>query len=212
MTATLLLLLACRPDPGTPVYPDFDAASAGDTGEDDDFYDGPDPWQEGEARLSLGVFYEGGSSDALPVDDVTRHYYIYDNTYTQDIDLIDRVEGYQSDIIVHAGGDWWGGGVTWDAATDLSSWTTMYVSLSSGSDGFASVELHLTGGGTEASVNAGDYGYKADGSWHHLSVPLADFAAGGADLSSVTGPFVLVGGAGSSGDELHIDNLYFTAD
>lgn len=210
--SALLLLLACRPDPGSPLYPDPSAVDTGDTGEDDDFYGGPDPWQEGEARLSMGAFYEGGSSEALPVDDVTRHYYIYDGTYTQTVDVIDRVEGYQSDVILHGGGAWWGGGITWDSPEDLSAWTTLHVSMKASTDSFATIELHLTGGGVETIVQATSYGWAADGAWHHLAVPLADFAGGGTDLSSVTGPFILIGTAGSSGDELRVDNLYLSAE
>lgn len=210
--STLLLLLACRPDPGSPDYPDPSAVDSGDTGQEDDFYPGPDPWQEGEARLSLGLFYEGGASEALPVDDVTRHYYIYSATYSETVDVIDRVEGYESAVIVHGGGEWWGGGITWDQPEDLGEWRTLHLSLRSGSDSFATLSLHLTGGGTEAIVAATDYGYSADGAWHHLAVPLADFASAGADLSSVTGPFVLVGTAGTAGDELRVDNLYMSGD
>lgn len=208
----ILLLLACRPDPGDPSYPDPSWVDTGDTGEDDNFYEGPDPYQEGVPRLSFGAFYEGEASDYLIVDDVTRHYYIYSSTYTQTVDLIDRVEGYESAVIVHGGTAWWGGGINWDSSDDLSGWTTMHVSMRSSSATFASIELHLTGGEVEAVVFAEDHGWAADGEWHHLAVPLADFVSGGADLGSVTAPFVVVGGAGESGDELRVDNLYFSAE
>ena len=42
---TLMLLLACRPDPGNPVYPNPAAVDTGDTGGGDpNFYPGPDPY------------------------------------------------------------------------------------------------------------------------------------------------------------------------
>ena len=67
-----LNLLACREDPGAPEYPD-PAQSPGDTGStDDDFLSGSEPYVEGEARLSVGLFYEGGYSDLLEVDDQTH--------------------------------------------------------------------------------------------------------------------------------------------
>ena len=197
--STLLLLLACRPDPGSPTYPDPSAVDTADTGENDDFYDGPDPWEEGEARLSLGAFYEGGASEVLPVDDVTRHYYIYSGTYTQTVD-----------VIVHGGGDWWGGGITWDSPEDLSGWSTLHVSVKASTESFATLDLHLNGGGVEATVAATSYGFSSDGEWHHLAVPLADFVSGGANLSSVVGPFILIGTAGTAGDELRVDNLYLS--
>lgn len=208
----LISLLACRPDPGDPAYPDPNAVDTGDTGPDDGFYEGPDPYVAGEARLAFGAFYEGQSSEVLPVDDVTRHYYIYEATYTTAPDLIDRVEGYQSDVITHAGGAWWGGGINWDASEDLSTWTTLHVSLRSDSATFAAIELRVAGGGEETTVAAADHGWAADGQWHHLSVPLSAFSAQGTDLSSVTAPFILVGGKGAAGDELRVDNLYWTAE
>ena len=61
------MLMACRPDPIE--YP-YNDGTASDTGaEEENLFAGPDPYQEGEARLSLGVFYESGYSDIIPVDD-----------------------------------------------------------------------------------------------------------------------------------------------
>lgn len=210
MITLLTVMLACRPDPGDPSYPD--PAVGGDDTADEDFLAGPDPYQEGDARLDLGLFYEGGASEALIVDDVSRHYYIYDGTYTQTVDIINRIEGYQSDVIVHAGGGYWGGGITWDAAEDLSGWTTLNISFASSSDTFASISVNFAGGGAEGSVQATDYGYAADGSWHSISIPLSAYTDQGVDLSSVTGPLILLGTSGEAGAELRVDNLYITAD
>ena len=74
MTARRLLLIpvligwattACRPDPGKPDYPDPDPLTPGAT--NDDFLDGVDPWEPGEARLDhLGIQVEtAGELDAL---------------------------------------------------------------------------------------------------------------------------------------------------
>jgi hypothetical protein len=52
------------------------------------------------------------------------------------------------------------------------------------------------------------FGFSADGEWHHLVIPLADFAAAGVDLSQVTGPLIVAGEGGAEGDVLYIDNLY----
>ena len=121
------LAFGCRPDPG-----DYDYASQEDFSDTDsrhtDGAPGPDPYVDGTARLSFGIFYEGRASRTLPVDGVTRHYYVYEDTYAQSPDS-DHVEGAASDVIVHAGGDWWAGGITWDAAEDLSDWTTLVVGL-----------------------------------------------------------------------------------
>lgn len=203
-----LLLLACRADPGDPSYPDPFAESGSDT-ETDGYTEGPDPFT-GEPRLSLGLFYEGEATDERIVDDVNAFYYIYSNTYSQYEDSDDFVEGYVSDVLVHAGGAWWGGGVTFNTAADLSEWTTMRLSMRSDSDAFADITVRMTGG-DEAVLDAADYGWAADGQWHTLVLPTADFQSAGADMTAVTSPFVLVGeGAASAGDELRIDDLYFT--
>lgn len=204
-----IALAGCRPDPGAPSYPDEEAV-LDDTG-GITLPQGPDPYEEGEDRLSLGLFYESGYSELVEINDLDTHYYIYSDTYTQGVDTQDVVEGRESTIIEHSNVGWFGGGITWDSGRDLSDWTTLYVSMRSSDAGFADIALHLVGG-VEATVDLVDYGWTPDGQWHHLSVPLADLEAGGANLTAVTGPFVLIGAGGADGDTLKIDNLYLTQD
>ncbi len=204
----LLLALGCRPDVGLPNYPD--ASALADTSESG-WNGGPDPYEAGEDRLSMGLYYESGYSEAIPIDDLTTHYYIYNDTYTESVDMQDVVEGEESAVITHGSAGWFGGGLTWDSGVDLSGWTTMWVSFKSSDAGFTSLNIHLTGG-TEAIVEAATYGFVPDGEWHHLEIPLSDFEAGGADLSVVTGPFVMIGEGGAEGEVLRVDNLYLTAD
>ncbi len=210
LVAGSLGILACRPDPGDPSYPDA-GASADDTGEGPGLPEGPDPYEEGEARLSLGAFYESGYSDIVEINDTTTHYYIYDSTFTQGVDTQDVVEGRESAVIEHGSVGWFGGGITWDGGEDLSDWTTLYVSLRSDDDAFSSLSIRMVGG-EEGALTATDYGWSPDGQWQHLAFPLADFEAEDVDLTAVTGPFVMIGEGGSEGDELKIDNLYLTQD
>ena len=197
----LTLLIACRPDLGAPAYP-TPRGWGEDTGSD--FLPGPDPYVEGEARLSLGAFYESGYSDFDPL----HNLYIYSNTFT--ISTSDeRVEGTISDVWTHTGAAWWGGGLHWDSARDLSAWSTLNIDLMAPAEGgITTVDVALTGG-SEGRLGAAAYGFAADGAWHHLVISLADFASAGADLGQVTVPLVLVGEGGTKGDALFIDNLYF---
>ena len=205
-----LNLLACREDPGAPEYPD-PAQSPGDTGStDDDFLSGSEPYVEGEARLSVGLFYEGGYSDRLEVDDQTRFYYIYDSTYTTAPDLDDRVEGYESEVLTHSGKAWWGGGITWSEPTDLSDWTQLHISFKADADDWTDFDLAVTAGGVEARVSAAAYGFTADGTWHHLTIPATAFSSQGADMSAVTAPLVLVGEGGEAGQQLWVDDHFWT--
>ena len=53
-------------------------------------------------------------------------------------------------------------------------------------------------------------GMSADGAWHTLVIPLADFVADGLNLAAVSSPLNLTGPGGDAGDVLLLDNVYFT--
>lgn len=200
MIPLVTLLLACRPDLGAPSYPNPGPWSE-DTGSG--ALPGPDPYVEGESRLSLGIFYEGEASEVDPTD----NFYIFESTFSSSSSG-ERVEGLSSDVWIHTGGAWWGGGIYWDAARDLSAWTTLNLDLMApAAGGISAVDVAILGE-IEGRITAADAGFVADGEWHHLVLPLADFASGGVDLSQITVPLILAGEGGAEGDELYIDNLY----
>ena len=212
-----MVSLGCRPDPGDPHYEDYSYPSE-DAG--DGVLPGPDPFQEGENRLTLGVFYEGGYSHSLAINDGTWHYYIYLNegaegnpqTYNQVSDT-DRVEGLLSDRIVHAGYGWWGGGVHLDSPVSLSDWSTLYISLKSSDNAFSEVNLSVGSSGVLTTLRASTYGYANDGQWHDLAISLSDFEDAGAVLDSIDTPFAFGGTTpGLEGEILKIDNVYLTQD
>lgn len=195
----LALLFACRPDPGAPSYPDPEPWLPG---EDDDFY--ADPLGEGEERLGYGLFYEGARTEALVIDGVDNHFYVYEGTFTVET-TDDRWEGYVADELVNTGVGWWGGGVHWDVPRDLSGWETLHVVARSDTRADWSVGLV---GGEEARVDVADYGMVADDAWRVLRIPLADLAD--ADLTAVTVGLLLVGTGGTAGDRVAIDGVYLT--
>lgn len=116
------------------------------------------------------------------------------------------VEGSVSDLLTLEGTSFWGGGVVWSPTRDLSSWRTLALSLKS--DSIAVVNVTVGSTGKEPGLSAADYGYKADGQWHSLRIPLADFAAGGVDLTDVRVAFALGGPGGSAGQEILVDDVY----
>ncbi len=208
-TALFVALAACRPDPGAPNYPNpgpWDPLT-----DDPDFLGGSQPYEDGEDRLSYGIFYEGGYSDLLLLDEVTRHFYIYEGTFGVSVSD-DRVEGLTSDALTLTGNPWWGGGVHWDEATDLGDWDHLHIALKSSDSSLASWSIGMTGGGNEGRVNVSAAGFVPDGSWQDLSIPLADFESAGVDLGSVTVGLLLVGEGGAAGDTVLIDDLYLTRD
>ena len=172
---------------------------------------GPFPYQTGQRRLGVG-FYEGGRSEDIPVDNVTTHVYLYENTTTMEPSTT-RVEGRASDLVVHAGKAWLGLGVHWDAPRNLDAWKTLHVSLRSSDPGFAQVKVGMNDADKKSvQLDVEKYGYVNDGAWHHLAIPLTEFTAGGLRLSAVNAPFVLIAGSGTAADKLLLDNLYFTAE
>jgi len=202
----LLVLAACRPDSGAPRYPSPEEWNP--SADDEDFY-GDDPFQEGDERLDIGLFYEGGSSEKVPIDDLTSHFYIYENTFNVAASD-DRVEGYVADSIEPTGNAWWGGGVHWDSARDLSSWSGLHLSVKTRDAAMVATQLGMTGGGTEGHVSLSSLGLEPDGEWHTFDVSLQSFVDAGVDLSSVSVPLLILGEAAPAGDALLIDDLYFT--
>jgi hypothetical protein len=212
--ALLMLLAACRPDPGEPDYAGngpFARPDAGPGGgPSSDVLPGPFPFQEGQRRLGVG-FYEGGRSEDIAVDNTTTHVYLYENTVTLEPST-DRVEGRSSDLVVHGGKPWLGFGVHWDTPRSMDGWKTLHISLKSEDPGFAEVKVAMNDTATSIQLDAKQYGYANDGEWHHLAIPLADYVAKGLKLNAVNSPFALFSGAGPAADKLLMDNLYFTAD
>lgn len=222
LVSLVALVTACSaaPEDG-PEYEDTGSGSS-DTGDGPDinFYQGSEPFTEGMERLSIGIFYEGEASQTIEIDDLTSHYYIYSDessgqvTYETYQDTTDRVEGYLSDVLVHSGGGWWGGGVHWDTPQDISAWTHLNLSVKSSDSGFSSTEVAIQSQGasfSEGKVRLSTYGFVADSEWHRLQIPMADLAIDGLDLTAVIAPLILVAEGGNSGAELRIDELYFSA-
>jgi hypothetical protein len=214
LLVTLALVAGCRADPGAPDYsshadlrrPTIDA------GVD---LRGPKPFVEGEERLALGLFYEGGASERVLIDGVGVHYYIFTLegsgrlTYTQETSS-DRVEGALSDRLVLEGTPWWGGGLIYDTPRDLSRWRVLAVSLRSSSPSLAALALRFQSGtpAREVSLDAREHGWAADGEWHSLRIPIAALEALGFDSRAVRAPFILGGTGGDSGESLLVDDLY----
>lgn len=209
---------ACRPELGPPDYSSHEGFLTEE--ETDVPLPGETPFVEGDKRLSFGIFYEGGASDVISANGVDRHYYIFvlENsdvlTYSQDT-VSDRVEGEYADRITLTGTPWWGGGLIWDSPSDLSQWTTLHISLMSSAPSLLDTKITLasnTSGRVEVSFSLESYGFVADGEWHALRIPLQDFVDRGLNLGAMVSPLTLSNEGGSSGDQLLIDDFYYTTE
>ena len=196
----IFLFLACRLDPGAPSYP---------TGDDLPNFGGPDPYEEGEDRLTLGLFYEMESSENYIIDNSTRFFYIWSNTFSV-FAAEDKIEGYSSDQIVVGDLGWWGGGIFWSEEADFSTWSTLHVSFKSSAESPINLEVGLGQGDGEILhwFSAEEYGFSQDDEWHSLIIPLSP-AWENLDPQRIQMPFNIRGN-GDEGSEILIDNLYFT--
>jgi hypothetical protein len=214
IVVALLAASACRPDPvGPSPYQNQEAFPDGGAGDgaDSTSLPGPDPFMPGTKRLSVGIFYEGGKTDEVPIDNMTTHLYVYSGTVLLQPSA-DHIEGKSADQIVSTGMPWWGLGVNWDAAHDLSAWKTMHVSFQATDASFAGFTIGMLAANSANAVfvNATPYGFTSDGNWHTLAIPLADLTVQGLDLKQCTAAFVLGGTNAPGGANLRIDDLYFS--
>jgi hypothetical protein len=224
----LVGVLACRPAPIE--YPDSTWGSLDTASSTVDQFLGPNPYEEGDARLSLGIFYEGGFSEEIPIDEVDSFFYIWvqegtDTPTLSQSPTIDRVEGNLADEITAGSLGWFGSGISWNSAQDLSQWETMHLSVKSSDVVLEGIEVGM--GGQTSSVGScsgvgvrqnweslSDYGFVADGEWHHVEIPLSELDLC-LELEQIVEPFMfLMTGLsfGDAGSKILFDNLYFTED
>jgi hypothetical protein len=202
---SLASAVACRPLPGEPDYPEVTPYS--DTGGDGRL-GGDTPWDGATPRMSLSIFYEGGFTDLVQIDDDTVHYYIYEGSFSQQ-STGDRVEGFAADQLTVSRNSWWGGGVHSDDPVDLTQWTTLHAALRSEDASMEAFQLGMVGSAAEGRATVKDYGFVADGEWHLVNVPLADMTPA-VGFDAVTVPLLLISATARSGANLFIDDLYLT--
>ena len=82
-----------------------------------------------EERLSLGVFYDGPASETYDIDDVVKtSLHVYEETVS--ITTTDQTfEGAVANTIGYNNLGWWGMGIHWDTAEDLSAWEAIHLAV-----------------------------------------------------------------------------------
>lgn len=216
------LTISCREAYKSPVYPqaganqnsDEEVTDTPDTGTDIPVLPkGPDPFEAGDHRFSLGMFYEGGFSQSLPASEA-GNFLIFEGTFTlSEASAEDPVEGRRLARITYAKQlGWWGGGLLHDPAIDLSAWSKLHISLRTENPDFADLSIGMKDSkDTEVLVAVSELGFQADGTWHHLSIPLGDLTEQGLDLSQTVFSLLLIGRPTEdavSGATLEFDNVY----
>ena len=132
LCSVLVGLVGCRPDPGVPDYSGL-SGLFGDGGTPTP-KPGPSPSSPAPGGSSSASSTKAGIRTWLPID----NYFIFSNSYATAPDE-DCVEGLQSDAFDFNGTGFWGGGLFYNAPTNLTGWTTLHVSLKSEDPGLARV-------------------------------------------------------------------------
>lgn len=206
LSSLALLVLACQPALGDPDYPEITPyVENGDNG----VLPGANPWDGVSPRLAFSAFYEGGATERIVIDDESIHYYIYENSYRQEV-TSQRIEGRVADRIIVTSSAFWGGGIHLDNPRNLSAWTNLHVALRSEDAAMESFQLGMVGASGEGRVSVTDYGFVADGEWHSLDIPLADLTPA-PGLNAVSVGLLLISPVAEPGTTLIIDDVYFTA-
>lgn len=224
LAAIVLGCLACRADPGIADYTSHVGLTS--TEGDADFLPGPFPYIPGTPRLGFTPWYEGPRTENYPFNGTDTFLFVFDTvgdgtgTFTAELESTsDRVEGFESYATIHAGLTFWGFGVFWYEARDVSQYSALFLSLKSFDEAFEEVTITFESGPDRPAnpadddvfsvmLDATDYGYVADGEWHSLVIPLEDLAQRGLDLTSIRTPFIFGGGAGGGGEVLLIDDIF----
>lgn len=175
---------------------------------------GDDPYEEGELRAGIADFYEGPSSSSIAVDDVDVFFYVWEDTFSAIQNFEEPAEGLYSLEWFSKGRGWWGGGIHHTTGSfDISMYNTLHLAMRSSSAEMADITVGMVSvdSTSDATVQAADYGWTADGTWHTIEIPLADFEAAGAALTAIETPLFLVGeNATTEGESIWFDDIYLT--
>jgi hypothetical protein len=165
-------------------------------------------------RFHLGDFYDGLVDDAatLRSEAVTS---VWDGGSQISTSRTDVAEGHIAQRATTGATGWLGFGVAYDEPIDVRGWTTLVVSLRASDAALEPVlsiviadegQVALKQG---ASLLARDYGFRSDGAWHELVIPLADFQAKvPVSLQKLSLGFGVSAAQASEGATVDIDGLY----
>lgn len=162
-----------------------------------------------------GIYVDDESySPKFEIDNVNGHLYNWDNTvsftssyapFEGESVLSFRSSGAQS---------WYGFGIFSDQQVNLKNFEDGYLNISMITEATGDFYIGMDAdddSGAELDFNgsSGPYGFQRDGTWQHLSIPMADLVAKGLNLSQIKHVFKT--GGGSIGN-VAFDRIFLSAD
>jgi hypothetical protein len=122
-------------------------------------------------------------------------------------DFFEVDQGYFSRKIVATVDGFMGFGFFHDHPYDISQFNRLNITLKSGNSKMTDLFIFLRDGSGEVRIKASDIGFKADGEFQQLQIPLLDFSKKGIDLKKVTSSFGLVAEGIHAGDYFYVNDL-----
>lgn len=163
--------------------------------------------------VKLGVYTESTVDNTVPIQlQVNNQFAI--NTITTD-----PYEGSKAlSFTIDGSSNWAMASVLPDTPIDISSYVNYNVALKSTSNG--TILIRLKGGGQQGIITfdaaSEPYGFKRDGEWHLITIPLADFVANNPalDLTAVSDLLVFRSSPDDVRDsnnyDFYLDNFYLS--
>lgn len=165
----------------------------------------------------LGIFTNNPIiTQKVDIDDTNYHLYLWENT----LKVITTTPYEGENVLPFASNGtttWFGFGFFASNGINLTEFANGYLHVAIKVNKNATNEFWLGIGGSqnregkvEFKPGNDPYGFKRDGNWHKLIIPMRDLTQGGLLLDSC-GNYFMMGGGGTIG-LLAIDDIYFSTD
>lgn len=145
------------------------------------------------------------------VDNVTTHLYVWNNTVTFN-EYYPAYEGENVHSFKSSGAEsWYGFGYFSSSPLNFEAYANGYLNISIRTKSTQEFYIGMDGDGSNGEIHfisgSDGYGFKRDGLWHQLHIPVSNLVSAGLNLSSVKHVFKT---GGSSIADLAYDDIYFS--
>ena len=148
-----------------------------------------------------GIYVDDESyTPKFEIDNVNGHLYNWENTVT----FTSSYEPYEGENVLSFSSSgaqgWYGFGLISDSPVNLQNFEDGYLNISMITESTGDFYIGMdadddSGANIDFEGSSGPYGFQRDGTWQHLSIPMADLVAKGLNLSQVKHVFKTGGGS-----------------
>lgn len=128
----------------------------------------------------------------------------------------DAPEGYKAQKCTAGSLGWLGWGIVpWNGSAqttaDMSDFASghLHIYVKASDSSLSDLQIGISGG-TDAWLTLANYGFAADGNWHHISIPISDFVAAGVDLTKISQYVMMRDESVTAGDTYYYDFIYWS--